>query len=751
MSEIGQRIKALRQRSGLTQEELADRSSLSERSLRDLESGRVRKPRAKSVRLIATALELTADETRQLLGLIADEATSPAIAPLPAGRLNQLPLDDAHFTGRFAELRDLDLLIAERPPTRIVTISAIGGSGKTALAVHWAHGAAGHFPDGRLYVDLRGFTPDQEPLDPAEALGRILSALEVKPADQPPTLEERATLYRSLVADRRLLVILDNAATADQVRPLLPGSASCATIVTSRERLPGLIVREGAHPLLLDAMTGAEAGELLRTVLGNARVDEDRTAAAEIIALCGRLPLALRVAGASISLGDYRTLRQAADELGSADRLERLSLPGDPTASVLPAFQLSFARLPDDLKEFFGRLGLLPGEMFRTNAAASLMAVSTELADQRLQRLVALNLVQSRADGRFALHDLVKLFARRCVAADEAALSRALDYYLQSADEANRQLRPARVRPAIDPALDGVIVEEFASADAALRWCTDELATIADAVDVAAAADLPVPAIQLPTSMIDFFHLRKPHSIWLATHERALELARRIGDQEREGILLSGMGIAYLELGRIDEATKYQEAAAAIARAGDHRLPLARALTALGILAMNRGDYAAAVDHFVECERLAAEDQDPYGAMLAVFNTAYAHLWAENFGQAKILFEKALPMGEALGAADVTGGSINALALILQADGQLEPALARFRESAALAERNKNLIGLAEARGNIAQTLVALGRPAEARPVFLAALEAAEQLGDQRLQADLQADLDGLLAAGTDA
>ncbi|MFI5708395.1 ATP-binding protein [Kribbella sp. NPDC051620] len=525
MSEIGRRIKALRQRSGLTQEELADRSSLSERSLRDLESGRVRKPRAKSIRLIASALELSAGETRQLLGLIADETPEPAASAHPVPSLDQLPLDDLHFTGRFAELRDLDLLVSERSPARIVTISAIGGSGKTALAVHWAHGAAGHFPDGRLYVDLRGFTPDQEPLDPAEALGRILTALEIKPADQPPTLEERATSYRSVVAGRRLLVILDTAATADQVRPLLPGSPSCATIVTSRERLPGLMVREGAHPLLLDAMAESEAGELLRTVLGNARVDEDRTAAAEIISLCGRLPLALRVAGASISLGDYRTLRQAADELGSPDRLERLSLPGDPTSSVLPAFELSIARLPGELKEFFCRLGLLPGSIFGTNAAASLTATSADLADRQLQRLVALNLVQSRADGRFALHDLVKLFAQRCAAVDEAALRRVLDYYLQSADEANRQLRPSRVRSPIDPALDGVIVESFATPETALQWCTDELPAIADAVDVAAAANLSAPAIQLPTSMIDFFHLRKhwpPVSNWVgSTRQRS--------------------------------------------------------------------------------------------------------------------------------------------------------------------------------------------------------------------------------------
>lgn len=749
MKEIGQRIRALRQHAGLTQEELAQRSELSVRSLRGLESGSVRKPRTKTVRLIASGLDLTAEETGQLLALIADDRPRPATGSRPPTRLHQLPAADVHFTGRFAELRELDDLVSDHPSARIVTISAIGGSGKTALAVHWAHGASVHFPDGQLYVDLRGFTPGQTPLDPAEALGRILTALEVKPADQPATLEERSALYRSLVTERRLLVLLDNAATADQVRPLLPGSPSCATIVTSRERLPGLIVREGAHPVLLDAMAESEAGELLRTVLGTVRVDEERAAAAEIIALCGRLPLALRVVGASISLGNYRSLRQAADELASADRLERLSLPDDPTASVLPAFQMSYALLSADLQLFFSQLGLLPGSTFRTNVAASLLATSPDIAAQQLQRLLALNLVQSRSDGRFALHDLVKLFARRCADVDEAALRRALDYYLQSADEANRQLRPSRVRSAIDPCLDGVIVETLDSRDAALQWCTDELSTIADAVDLAAAAGLSGPAMQLPTSMIDFFHLRKHWPVWLRTHERALEVARRLGDKEREGILLSGMGIAYFELRRVDEATQYQEAAAAIARAGNHRFPLARALSALGILAMDRADYDAAVSYFAECEQIAAEDEDPYGGMLAVFNTAFAYLEAKDHDHAQAFFEKALPMADALGATDVIAGCINALAHIMQANGQLEPALARFSESAALARDTGNLLGLAHASGNIAQTLDELGRPAEARSAFLAALEAAEQLGDPHLQADLQSQVDRLHAAET--
>jgi tetratricopeptide (TPR) repeat protein/transcriptional regulator with XRE-family HTH domain len=747
LSELGPQIRVLRQRAGLTQEELAERSSLSARSLRDLESGRVTKPRLKSIRLIASALELSTEEARLLLGALAGER--PAVAARTPTRLNQLPAADPHFTGRFAELRALDVLVSEPRASRIVTISAIGGSGKTALAVHWAHRATPHFPDGQIYVDLLGFTPNQTPLHPTEALGRILTALEVAPDEQPTTLEERSALFRSLIADRRLLVVLDNAATTDQVRPLLPGSPTCATIVTSRERLAGLIVREGAGPLLLDAMTEAEAGELLRGLLGASRVDEDTSAAAEIIELCGRLPLAVRVIGAGLALGNHRTLREAADELATADRLERLSLPDDPAASVLPAFQISYDRLPDDLRLLFGRLGVLPGTSFGPNVIASLMASTAAVANGQLQRLAALNLVQQHSAGRFGMHDLVKLFARRFAEPDDSALRRALDYYLQSADAANHHLRPSRVRSPIDPLLTGVTAEEFETRDAALRWCLDEVATVTDAVELANASGLYGPAIQLPTAMIDFFHIRRQWPVLLTTHERALEAARSQGDKEREGILLSGIGTAYHELRQYDEAVRYLDSAAAIARDGNHRFPLARALSALAILALDQGDHESAVIHFAECEGIAAEVGDSYGAMLATHNSGFAYLSAGNLSRARAAFEKALAMSRQVGATEISAGSINMLAKIMQLDGQPEQALARFRESAALAQETNNLTVLAHAQGNIAETLAQLGRPGEAGSAFRAALRVADELGDPVLRADLQTGLDQLATEGT--
>ncbi|MEV8372342.1 helix-turn-helix domain-containing protein [Kribbella sp. NPDC056861] len=747
MTEIGQQLRALRRRTGLTQEELAERSSLSERSLRDLESGRVQKPRAKSIRLIATALELSDEETRQLLALIADDTPPPVAKPQPT-RLQQLPAADVHFTGRFSELRELDDLVSDRPSARIVTITAIGGSGKTALAVHWAHGASARFPDGQLYVDLHGFTPGQLPLDPAEALGRMLTALDVQPGDQPASVEERAALFRSQIADRRLLILLDNAATAEQVRPLLPGSPSCATIITSRERLAGLIVRDGARPLLLDAMTGSEAGELLRGIVGPAQVDGDRRAASEIIELCSRLPLAIRVVAAGIALGDQRTLREAADALAAPDRLERLSLPDDPAASVLPAFQVSYDRLFDELKLLFGRLGLLPGTTFGPNVVASLMASDVATAAESLQRLVALNLVQPRTAGRYGLHDLVKLFAQRCSGPDEPALRRALDYYLQAADAANHQLRPSRVRTPIDPPLDGVVTETFSTPDAAGQWCTDELVNVADAVELSMSTGQYRFAVQLPTSMIDYFARRKVWPVWLATHQRALVAADLLGDKEREGILRCALGVAHRELRELDLAQEYLEAAAAIAREGNHRLPLARALSALGILAADRGEDDLAVGYYAECARIAEEDGDEYGAMLAILNAGFLHLRSEQVGKAKDAFEQVLPMCRRLQAAEVEAACLGALAEIMRLSGEPHQALALFRESAVLAERTNNPDGLINGHEAAAKTLVQLGRIPEARSAYLSALRVAEDLGDPR-RLDLQTALDRLTQAGS--
>ncbi|MEU4197439.1 tetratricopeptide repeat protein [Kribbella sp. NPDC026611] len=739
MSAIGKQVRAFRQRAGLTQEELAEKASLSVRSLRDLESGRVARPRARSIRLIAAALELADDETRRLLAVLADSTpTSPAEAgagsatPPITPPISQLPADVTAFTGRFPALRRLDELVGDAAAPRTVVVSALGGTGKTALAVHWAHGVLSRFPDGQLYLDLRGFDPSQKPLDPADALGRFLTALGVAPAAQPTTLDERATLFRSLVAERRLLLILDNAASAAQVRPLLPGSPYCVSIVTSRDRLAGLVARDGAAPLQLDAMTESEAGDLLRGMVGDSRVDADRPAAADLIALCGRLPLAVRVVGANLALDHQRTLREAADALAAADRLDSLSLPDDPAASVLPAFELSYRPLADDLKLLFGRLGLLPGTSFGVHVVASAMATHAVDVERQLTQLVTLNWVQPLGDGRYVLHDLVKLFARRVAGDDADAVRRVLDYYLQSADAANQLINPARVRTPISAPAAGVVVEQFRTAEVALQWCNEELTTIADAVELAVREGLDEYAVQLPTAMIDYFQRYKHWPVWLGTHEQALQAAVRLGDKEREGILLRDTALVYRDLREHDRARELLESAAAIAREHGHRLPLARALSTLGIVAMDLGDNDSAMSYFDECVRIADEDGDQYAGMVASINLGFAHLRAERLADAAEAFERVLPVSRELSAGEVETVATGALAEISRLNGDPEGALQRFHESLALAEKLDEPLGRLSAHEAIARTLDQLGRRAEARRSYLAAAQIAADLGDPR-------------------
>jgi tetratricopeptide (TPR) repeat protein len=288
-----------------------------------------------------------------------------------------------------------------------------------------------------------------------------------------------------------------------------------------------------------------------------------------------------------------------------------------------------------------------------------------------------------------------------------------------------------------------VVVEEFGTPDAALRWCIDEIATIADAVELATSSGQYRAAVQLPTSMIDFFQTRKHWSAWLGTHQRGVEAARELGDKEREGVLLCGIGAAYRELRQYDLAQDHLDSAAEIARAGNHRFPLARALSALGILAMDQGDNATAVVRFAECAQIAEEDDDPYGAMLAVYNCGYAYMLSEKLDDARAAFEKALTMGHKLQAVDVTTGCVGALAEILRLSGDPEGALVRFREGVVLAVEANDLVGQLAGHDAIARTLIQLGRPDEAKSAYLSALQAAEQLGDPRLP-ELQTALDQL-------
>ncbi|MCP2352858.1 AfsR/SARP family transcriptional regulator [Nonomuraea roseoviolacea] len=343
-------------------------------------------------------------------------------AAAPAAVPAQLPPEAGPFTGRHQELSVLDEIAVRGEAAAVAMVTGAGGVGKTALAVHWGHRVRSLFPDGQLYVNLHGCSPER-PLPPIEALGRLLRALGVPPERVPDTVEEASAAYRSLLADRRVLVVLDDAGGVDQVRPLLPGGRRCVTVVTSRDRLTGLVARDGAVPVPLGMLMPEEAVALFDAILGSRRLAAEPAAARELARLCGYLPLALRIAAAAIVAAPGRDIAGQARRLTRA-RLPILALHDDPHAAVRGAFDLSYRRLDPPSRRLFRLLGLLPWPAFTRSEAAALIGAGAEAADRLLSRLSAAHLIEECGPGRYTFHDLIREYARERAAAEDSPAAR---------------------------------------------------------------------------------------------------------------------------------------------------------------------------------------------------------------------------------------------------------------------------------------------------------------------------------------
>jgi DNA-binding SARP family transcriptional activator/tetratricopeptide (TPR) repeat protein len=524
----------------------------------------------------------------------------------PAAEPRQLPTAVQPFVGRVAELTALTKLAdhtADATGTELILVTGTAGVGKTALAVHWAHEVADRFPDGQLYVNLRGFGPAMAAVTPTHAIRRFLGALGV-PADRMPlTLEGCEDLYRSLLADKRMLVVLDNARDVTQVRPLLPGGRRCMVIVTSRGQLTGLVAAEGALPLSLDVLSQAQAGELLIR-----RLTADRTAAepgviTEVIEQCARLPLALAAAAARIAVYPGLSLASLATELRHTGGLLHALDTGDEESSIRTVFSWSYEILSGRASRMFRLLGLHGGPDIAAAAAASLGGLSLTQTHQLLAELVHANLLSSRSPGRFAFHNLLRVYAAERAETEEdktsrgAAIGRVLQHYAHTAYAADRLLSAAKEPLVLARPQSGVAPEGIADYRQALAWFQDEYQVLVVAVEFAAKTGFDAYAWQIAWCLTTIFDLEGRWQDGAAVQRTALTCAERVSDKVGLARAHSGLSASLIQLGALGDADVHlQHALRLCAELGD-KLGEAQANLGLSQVAGRQGQNRRALRH----------------------------------------------------------------------------------------------------------------------------------------------------------
>ncbi len=609
---VGDWLKQQRLAAGLTQEELADRSGLSTRAISNLERGRTGKPYPRSLEALAAALGLPEEAAAEwAIRLRAGRAPSGQSSDSP----RQLPAAAGHFTGRQAELDALTAVAMSADTcTGTVLISAIDGMagiGKTALALQWAQTHADEFPDGQLYIDLRGYTQGQQPRTPDEALNWLLRTIGT-PADHiPADVEQAAALYRQRLAGTRTLIVLDNAATEAQVRLLLPGAGSCLVLITSRRRLKGL---DDAYILSLDLLSASESVELLRAVAGPDRVSADDRLLTRVAQLCGHLPLALRIAAALLRHRPAWTLEHLAGLL--ADLPRRVNALSDGERDLSAVFALSYRSLSEPHRTLFRRLGLIPGPDLDSYAAAALLEVDPPAAAGLLENLVDHNLLFSHAPGRYRPHDLIRAHARTLAATDpavdrEAALDRLLYYYAHTAHSAStfvvRCARPAPVGPA--PAHAPVL----AGPKAARAWLRTERENLEHAAMYARAGDLHEHTVALIAGLAEILRTDGPYTHALALHQAATETAEHHGSPTAHADALIDLGIMRRLIGDLAGSQDALTRAVEIHQATGERRGSAEALIELGRTNGLAGDLAGAWDSHARALEIYRATGDRHG------------------------------------------------------------------------------------------------------------------------------------------
>jgi tetratricopeptide (TPR) repeat protein len=622
----------------------------------------------------------------------------------------QLPPAVRHFGGRDRELAELAQLtgLAGLPDgTRAagtVLVTAIGGTagvGKTTLAVYWAHQVADRFPDGNLYVNLRGFYPGGRAMDPAVVTRHFLDALDVPPSRVPADPDAQTALYRSLLANRRMLIVLDNARDAAQVRPLLPAAPGCLVLITSRNLLSGLIAAEGAHPVMLDLFTVAEAGQVLANRLGADRVAAAPDAVDEIVERCGRLPLALAVVAARAAAHPELPLAAVAQELAGARGKLDVFADHDPYTDIRAVFSWSYHALTAPAARLFRLLSLHPGPDVTAPAAASLAAVDLSEARALLTELRRANLAIERRGGRYTCHDLLRAYAADLAGTTDsepgrdAATDRLIDHYVRTAQAANRLLDPTIEDPP-DPPDGAARPEGFSDSRQALDWFAAEHAVLLNVVDHAAHAGRDASVGPLAHAVAPFLDRQGHWHDGLTIWGTVIGSTQRLGDRAAEARAQRHLGRAYTRLYRFDDAVVHLRRALELTDATGDRTERAHIHGMLAILCERRGDLELALHH-------NREALDRYRAA-----------------------------GHRRGEANVLNGIGWDLTLL----GDHEQALAYCQRALTLLEQEGDRAGQAQTWDSLGHAHHGLGHHAEAAACYGHALELVRELGDRFSEAE---------------
>ena len=709
---FGELLRAHRRRTGLTQEELAGGSAVSVRNIRDLEAGRVNRPRPATVRLLADALGLTGGDRISFLerGLAAGPAR--LTRPTPA----QLPPDTAGFVGRAAELDRLSLDPSRAAAATVWTVSGQAGVGKTSFAVHWAHRAVDRFPDGQLYVNLRGYGPD-DVVPTQEAVRGFLDAFGTPSDDVPSGLTAQLNLYRSLLAGKRVLILLDNARDAAQVRPLLPAAPGCVVVVTSRNPLRGLVTADGARPIALDLLSEPEAAQLLSRRVGRDRLSGHSAAVHTIVDRCQRLPLALAVVAGRLVSEPRLAVPTVAGDLAAAGMAAFTS--DDEQTDLRSVFSWSYRILSSHAARLFRLLSLPPGPDVSTMAAGALAGPVTESLDGGIDGLLAellrTQLLVERAPGRFVMHDLLRSYAadlarRTDDPADlQAARARLLDVHLLRAAAASHLLEPFR-----EP-VDEVPPAVFADVDEAGAWLAAERANLITLVRMAAATGLAGRAWRLAWALTTYLQRHGHLFDLLQAQEAALAAAGRAGDAAGEMHAHRGLSRALFRLERYDDSRPHLHAALDLAIELDDVIGQARARHGLGYAAQQQDRQSEALEHLGEALRLFESAGHPTGAADTLNSIAWCHTLTGNAVQARDCAERAVRLLE-------HSGNVHGAASAADTLGRAYALLGEHRSAVACHDRAREVFhdlgdrySEAETLRHLAEAHDAVGDPAAAR------------------------------------